>query len=105
MSNQLYVENLFPKCLLLSQARNCCFGDDDGGPVVKVQPPPREPSNQPRQVPYLIIILIILIIQSISFLLKKVPYLPGESTASGRDVFLVEGPVTLEVNGQVMTGE
>ena len=33
------------------------------------------------------------------------PYLPGESTASGRDVFLVEGPVTIDVNGQVMTGE
>ena len=31
------------------------------------------------------------------------PYLPAGTTASGRDVFLVEGPVTIEVNGQVMT--
>ena len=59
---------------------NCCFGDGEDDNAVKVQQP-----SQARGVP------------------RQVPYLPSGTTASGRDIFLVEGPVTIEVNGQATT--
>ena len=36
---------------------------------------------------------------------RQVPYLPAGANSSGRDVFLVKSPITIDVNGQVLTGE
>ena len=56
---------------------NCCLGESED--AVKAQPSPQPP--RPRQA----------------------PYLPADTSPSGRDIFLVEAPVTLEVNGQATT--
>jgi hypothetical protein len=64
-------------------AAKCCFGEEEK--VVEKQPLPSSPPSSSTS--------------------PVVPYLPARTTSIGRDIFLVEGPVTMAVNGKVLEGK